>query len=111
MNIPDGEQTMWSTQEPEILEKLIARHQKVNAYLKSKKQKKGYMVLFLIDDWAYAGDNVVHSSTTVLASMYVRGRHSGCCCWLSAQKQKVLSSIIRTNLCWFLVWRPGNPKS
>ena len=40
MRVPGDEQTMWSTLEPSILEKLIARHQKVNAYLEAKKQKK-----------------------------------------------------------------------
>ena len=39
--VPDDEQTMWSTWEPQILEKLIERHQAVNKYLKAKKQKKG----------------------------------------------------------------------
>ena len=41
MRVPDDEQTMWSTWEPAILEKLIARHQQVNAYLKAKKHKRG----------------------------------------------------------------------
>ena len=31
MRVPDEEQTMWNTWEPEILEKLIERHQQVNA--------------------------------------------------------------------------------
>ena len=110
MRVPEDEQTMWSTWEPAILEKLIARHQKVNAYLKAKKQKKGYTMLVLVDDFADAGDKVMHSSTNVLTSLFVRGRHSGCACWLLTQKQKVLSTIIRTNLCWLLVWRLRNSK-
>ena len=73
MRVPDDEQTMWSTWEPAILEKLIARHQKVNAYLKAKKQKKGYVMLVLVDDFADAGDKVMHSSTNVLTSLFVRG--------------------------------------
>ena len=36
MRVPDEEQTMWSTWEPQILEKLIERHKKVNAHLKAK---------------------------------------------------------------------------
>ena len=110
MRVPDDEQTMWSTWEPAILEKLISRHQKVNAYLKAKKQKKGYTMLALVDDFADAGDKVMHSSTNVLTSLFVRGRHSGCAAWLLTQKQRVLSTIIRTNLCWLLVWRLRNSK-
>ena len=39
MRVPDDEQTMWDSWEPETLEKLIERHKKVNAHLKHKKQK------------------------------------------------------------------------
>ena len=38
--IPDEEQTMWDTWEPQILEKLIERHKKVNAHLKAKKSTR-----------------------------------------------------------------------
>ena len=108
MRVPDDEQTMWSDWNPAVLEKLISRHQKVNQYLKAKKQKKGFCILCLVDGWADAGDNVMHSSTNVLTSLFVRGRHSGCACWLLTQKQQVLSTIIRTNLCWLFVWRLRN---
>ena len=80
--IPDEEQTMWDTWEPQILEKLIERHKKVNAHLKAKKHKKGYVCLVLVDDFADAGDKVMHSSTNILTSLFVRGRHVGVACWL-----------------------------
>ena len=34
MNVPDDEQTVWDTWEPQALEEIIERHKKVNAYLK-----------------------------------------------------------------------------
>ena len=37
----DEEQTMFDTWEPQILEKLIERHKKVNAHLKRKSIRKG----------------------------------------------------------------------
>ena len=37
MRVPDEEQTMWDTWQPQNLEKLIERHKKVNAHLKRKK--------------------------------------------------------------------------
>ena len=61
MRVPDEEQTMWDTWQPQILEKLIERHKKVNAHLKRKKHKKGYVILCLLDDFADRPD-VMHSS-------------------------------------------------
>ena len=81
MKVPDDEQTMWDTWEPTKLEALIERHKKVNAYLKAKKQKKGFNLLVLVDDFADAGDKVMHSRTNILTSLFVRGRHLGCACW------------------------------
>ena len=101
---------MWDTWEPKELEALIERHKKVNAYLKAKKQKKGLCLLVLVDDSAGAGDKVMHSSTHVLTSLFVRGRHTGCACWLLSQKTRVISLICRTNFCWMLIWRMRNAK-
>ena len=110
MRVPDDEQTMWNTWEPEILEKLIERHQKVNAHLKNKKHKRGFTMLCLVDDFADQGDKVMHSSTNILTSLFVRGRHLGCACWLLTQKLRVVSLICRTNFCWMLIWRLRNSK-
>ena len=110
MRVPDDEQTMWDTWEPETLEKLIERHKKVNAHLKHKKHKKGYVILCLVDDFADAGEKVMHSSTNILTSLFVRGRHLGCACWLLTQKLRVVSLICRTNSCWMLIWRLRNSK-
>ena len=110
MKVPDDETIMWSTWEPGILEKLIARHSKVNAHLKAQGKKKGYVILFLIDDFADQGDKVMHSSTNVLTSLFVRGRHLGCACWLLTQKLRVISLIARVNFCWMLVWKLRSAK-
>ena len=37
MKDPDEERTMWDTWEPQILEKLIERHKRANAFLKMEK--------------------------------------------------------------------------
>ena len=110
MKVPDEEKTMWDRWEPDTLEKLIERHKRVNAHLKAKKHKKGYVVLVLIDDFADQGDKVMHSSTNILTSLFVRGRHLGCACWLLTQKLRVVSLICRTNFCWMLIWRLRNSK-
>ena len=103
---------MWSTWEPAVLQGLLARHAKVNAYLKRKEppHKRGYVCLTLIDDFADAGDRVLHSATGVLTSLFARGRHTGAACWLLTQKLRIISLICRTNFCWMLVWRLRNAK-
>ena len=97
MQVPEEEQTMWDTWEPAVLEKLIERHKKVNAHLKAKKHKKGFVILVLVDDVADQGDKVMHCSTHILTSLFVRDRHLGCACWLLTQKLCVVSLICRTN--------------
>ena len=67
-------------------------------------------MLVLVDDFADAGDKVMHSSTNVLTSLFVRGRHTGCACWLLSQNTRVISLICRTNFCWILLWRMRNSK-
>ena len=108
--IPDEEQAMWDTWEPHILEKLIERHKRVNVHLKSQHQNKWYVMLCLVDDFADVGDRVMHSSTNIMTSLFVRGRHLGCACWLLTQKLRVVSLICRTNFCWMLIWRLRNAK-
>ena len=88
MRIQDDDQTTWATWEPKKLEELIERHNKVNAYLKAK-HKKWFCMLVLVDDFADDGDKVMHSSTNVLTSLFVRDRHIGCACWLLSQKRAV----------------------
>ena len=82
----------------------------MNQYLKAKKQKKGHAILCLVDDFADAGEKVMHNSTNILTSLFVRGRHLGCACWLLTQKLRVVSLICRTNFCWMLIWRLRNSK-
>ena len=58
-----------------------------------------------MDDFADAGEKVMHNSTNILTSLFVRGRHLGCACWLLTQKLRVVSLICRTNF-----WRLRNSK-
>ena len=47
-------------------------------------------MLTLVDDFADQGEKVIHSSTNILTSVFVRGRHLGCACWLLTQKLRVV---------------------
>ena len=108
--MPHDEKTMWNTWEPQILEKLIKRHSKVNAHLKAQGKKKGYVIACIVDDFADSGDKVMHSSTNVLTSLFVRGRHLGVAAWLLTQKNRVVSLIARTNYCCMIIWRLRSAK-
>eukprot|EP00969_Alexandrium_andersonii_P049353 2166371-Alexandrium_andersonii.AAC.1 len=44
---------MWHTWEPEMLERLISRHSEVNAHMKDKKYRKGFVALVLVDDFGH----------------------------------------------------------
>ena len=105
MRVPDEEQTMWDTWRPDVLEQLIKRHQRVNAHLKAKKQKRGFCVCVICDDFADQGDRAMHSSTNILTSLFVRGRHLRVACWMLTQKLRIVSLICRTNVCWLMTWR------
>ena len=56
------------------------------------------------------GKKVMHSSTNVLTSLFVRGRHTGCVCWRLSQQARVISLIARTYFTFILVWRMRNSK-
>ena len=53
---------------------------------------------------------MLHSSTNVLTSLFVRGRHLGCACWLLTQKNHVVSLICRTNYTFMIIWRLRSAK-
>ena len=110
MKVDDSEQTMWDTWEPQVLEEIIEKHKKVNAFLKKQGRKRGFAILVAVDDFADAGDRVMHSSTNILTSLFVRGRHTGCACWMLSQKLRVVSLLARTNFCFMLIWRLRNSK-
>ena len=88
--------------EPNKLEELNERHKKVNAYLKANRQKQGFCMLVLFDDFADAGHSVMHSSTTVITGLFVRDRHTGCACWLLSQYTRVISLLCRASFCWMV---------
>ena len=66
-------------------------------------------MLVLCDDFADS-PAVLHSANNVLTSLFVRGRHTGCACWILSQKARVISLIARTNFTFVLVWRMRNSK-
>ena len=56
LRVPDDEQTMWHTWEPQIIEKIIKRHSKVNSHLKAQGKKKGFVICVLVNHCQQQGD-------------------------------------------------------
>ena len=56
MNVPEEEPTFFDSWQPQVLEKLIKRHSKVNAHLKAQGKKKGYVICVLVNHCQQQGE-------------------------------------------------------
>ena len=75
--------------------------------MKSKKEtKKIFQILIIIDD--HADDPVFSRKSTLLHSLFTRGRHSGISTIVSTQKFAALHPIIRVNATELFVFRLRN---
>ena len=88
--------------EPALLEILS----KQKALVKEKKtalsKKKLPQALVIIDDFADRYD-VMKSAGNVLTTLFIRGRHFGCSCWISSQKLTAISTVARVNFRFLCV--------
>ena len=95
--------------EPALLEILA----KQKALVKEKKTalstKPLPQALVIIDDFADRYD-VMKSAGNVLTTLFIRGRHFGCSCWISSQKLTAVSTVARVNFRFMCVWRLRNQK-
>jgi hypothetical protein len=86
---------------------------KQKAVVKEKKVVKSTkplpQALIIIDDFADRYD-VMKSAGNVLTTLFIRGRHFGCSCWLSSQKLTAISTVVRANFRFLNVWRLRNQK-
>ena len=80
---------------------------KIKQLKDAKSRKPLPQALFVVDDWA---DNPLLHSAGVLGSLFTRGRHLGCSCWLSSQKLTAIATVARTNFRFMCVWRLRNAK-
>jgi hypothetical protein len=89
------------------LRDILDRQRQLVQEQKRAKKSEISQVLVIIDDFA---DNpaVLHSSSGILTTLMIRGRHFGCNTWVSSQKLTALSQIIRVNLQFLLIWRLRN---
>ena len=108
INLSENEPELYyDNYNPESLEQIIDTQKKVTEHLKSKKDtKKLFSILIIIDD--HADDPVFSRKSTLLHSLFTRGRHSGISTIVSTQKFSALHPIIRVNATELIVFRLRN---
>ena len=104
----DEEKCLFDHYDPEELENIIDTQRRVVEYMKSKKKKKLYQILILVDD--FADDPSFSRNSKLLHSLFTRGRHSMISTIVATQKFVAIHPIIRTNATELYVYRLRNQK-
>jgi hypothetical protein len=103
----------FDTWEPEVLNEIVDTQKRVIEESKKQKIKQLYGILIIVDDFADS-PSVVHSSSgaasggSMLNTLFIRGRHMMISTLVSSQKLRLLSTTMRVNVQFMLVWRLRN---
>ncbi len=103
----------FDTWDPSVLNEIVETQKRVVEECKKQKIKQLYGILIIVDDFADS-PNVVHSNSgaasggSMLNTLFVRGRHLACSTLIATQKLRLISSTIRVNVQFMLVWRLCN---
>jgi hypothetical protein len=95
--------------EPALLEILAKQKALVKEKKTAMSKKELPQALIIIDDFADRYD-VMKAAGNVLTTLFIRGRHFGCSCWISSQKLTAISTVARVNFRFLCVWRLRNQK-
>ena len=93
--------------EPALRKILDDQRVKIKQLKDARSRKPLPQTLTIIDDFADRAD-IMHSASNVLTTLFIRGRHMGCSCWLSSQKLTAIATVARTNFRFMCVWRLRN---
>ena len=91
----------------------LLKHKSALEESMKQKIKQLYGILIVVDDFADS-PQVVHSSSgaasggSMLNTLFIRGRHMMISTLVSSQKLRLLSSTMRVNVQFMLVWRLRN---
>ncbi len=95
--------------EPAIRDILAKQKEKIKELKDANSKKPLPQALLIIDDFADRPD-VLHVSSGVMTSLFIRGRHLGSSCWLSSQKLTAIAPVARVNFRFMCVWRLRNQR-
>jgi hypothetical protein len=85
----------YDTYDPESLLSIIDTQRKIVEHQKTKRSKKLFSILIIVDD--HADDPSFSRNSKLLHSLFTRGRHSQISTLVSTQKIAALSPLIRVN--------------
>jgi hypothetical protein len=103
----------FDTWQPEVLNEIVETQKRVIEESKKQKIKQLYGILIVVDDFADS-PNIVHSNSgaasggSMLNTLFIRGRHMMISTLVSSQKLRLLSTTMRVNVQFMLVWRLRN---
>jgi hypothetical protein len=108
------EQCFFDEWDTGALADIVETQRKITAEMKKQKvSKQLYGILIVVDDFA-DDPRIMHSSGgaasggSMLNTLFIRGRHMGVSTLVSSQKLRLVSSTIRVNLQFMLIWRLRN---
>ena len=102
----DEPELYYDTYDPESLLSIIDTQRKIVEHQKTKRSKKLFSILIIVDD--HADDPVFSRNSKLLHSLFTRGRHSQISTLVSTQKFAALSPLIRVNADSLYVFRLRN---
>ena len=104
---PAKEKCFFDEWDPEALKEILETQAAMVQYQKKHKYHKIHGICVIVDDFA-DDPTVMHSSSNVLSMLFMRGRHLMCSTLLSTQKYRAVSTMIRTNAQFLIVFRLRN---
>jgi len=108
---PRKEQCFYDDWDEAALRQILKVQEAMVAYQKKHRPNgsKIFGILVIVDD--HADDvRVMHSSSNILTTLFLRGRHWMVSTVLSTQKYRAISTPIRTNTIFLIVFRLRNAK-
>ena len=108
-NLMEGSSFSSEWDEPALKKILDAQMEKIKDLKHAKSKKPLPQILTVIDDFADRSD-IMHSASSILTTLFIRGRHFGSTSWVSTQHLTAISRVARVNFRFVLCWRLRNQK-
>ncbi len=102
----DDEKFFFDHYDPDALANIISTQNRIVKHLKAKGKKKLFQILIIVDD--FADDPTFSRHSTLLHSLYTRGRHGMISTITATQKFSAIHPIIRVNATELYVYRLRN---
>ena len=99
----DEEPIYFDHYDPDALHEILDTQHKIIQFMKNRGDKQLFQILIIIDD--FADDPAFTRQSTMLHTLYIRGRHNYVSTITATQKFNALHPIIRVNATELFVYR------